>query len=491
MFKKAFSYDDSTIFYFDQHDHKHVAKGGSLAWRLNNPGLVPSHSPLAKEFGAIGSCKQYAIFSHPLFGNDAHRAWLCQSKYCDNSLIEIAKYYQPKDPEAFLKKLCEQANLPRDSKPRSLSSSDFEQLLKSIQYLVGFSKKNEGEFCLLPKITARFCSRDKKVDFYLVGADQILSQQEAICWVETHLLDAVIVHKNNGTLYLRSRPGHHFTQLRFTDEQGVSKKEPEEIIREVGQEKPGQCIWAFVNGLATKPERALECATRISKYAGGERVWSLINDGVPNTLWKVPQAVGQKLGWSIDVVKNGIKFFKFLINLSDKSPLKPAIVVFAHSQGAMVVDLALKRLSPEERKRIRIFSFGGAAFISQENTHPDSHNYFSAADPIPKYTSQELCRFALRLHEAKKRGSSPSQMIEGYIKEDLARSYEGPFDLESLEQFQNLRKKHYEYEMLKAQNITVLESGSDSWEHSFDLPSYQEKIQEIIARYSAGGAHGS
>lgn len=38
--KKAYRYDDEIVFYFDAFDNKYVAQGGSLAWRLNNPGLL-------------------------------------------------------------------------------------------------------------------------------------------------------------------------------------------------------------------------------------------------------------------------------------------------------------------------------------------------------------------------------------------------------------------------------------------------------------------
>jgi hypothetical protein len=41
--RKAYRYDDEIIFYFDAFDNKYVAQGGSLAWRLNNPGLLLSH----------------------------------------------------------------------------------------------------------------------------------------------------------------------------------------------------------------------------------------------------------------------------------------------------------------------------------------------------------------------------------------------------------------------------------------------------------------
>ena len=104
--KKAYRYDDEVIFYFDAFDNKYVAKGGSLAWRLNNPGLLLSHSLYRTGYSAIGAYHQYAIFSHPVIGKDALRAWICSTKYFDSPLIEIAKYYLPSDPAEYLNQLC-------------------------------------------------------------------------------------------------------------------------------------------------------------------------------------------------------------------------------------------------------------------------------------------------------------------------------------------------------------------------------------------------
>lgn len=179
MFKKAYKFDNATVFYFDGRDNKYVAKDGSLAWRLNNPGLVSSHSMIAKEFKTIGSDQQYAIFCDPLIGNDAHRAWLISSKYCDAPLIELCKHYQLNDPEEFLNKLCTITLLEPKTKPRILSGKDFERLLKAIQKLVGFTKEGIGEFHLLPKITSRFCSHDRKIEYYLVGHENLLAPKEA------------------------------------------------------------------------------------------------------------------------------------------------------------------------------------------------------------------------------------------------------------------------------------------------------------------------
>ncbi len=68
MLKKAYRYDDETIFYFDAQDNKYVAKDGSLTWRLNNPGLISSHSLAKIRYKAIGTHHQYAIFSDVLTG---------------------------------------------------------------------------------------------------------------------------------------------------------------------------------------------------------------------------------------------------------------------------------------------------------------------------------------------------------------------------------------------------------------------------------------
>ncbi len=483
MFKKAFTYDDSTVFYFDRHDNKYVAKGGGLAWRLNNPGLISSHSMIAKEFRSIGSHKQHAIFCDQLIGNDAHRAWLVSSKYCDSPLVEICKYYQPNDSEGFLQKLCAATSLQQKTKPRTLSGQDFERLLKAIQKLLGFGSDHRGEFYLLPKITSRFCSRDRNVEYYLVGHENLLMPKEALKWVETHRLDAVIVHKKNGTIYLRSRPGHHFNQIHLADEEYGQENEFEDAIRDIGKKQPGQCIWGYVNGISTPPSRAQECAALIEKYASGQQIWSLINDATPGTFGRLFDALGQKFNLPSDTVKNGVHFLKFLINLSNQDSSSPPVVIFAHSQGALIMNLALEQLNPDERNRVHIFTFGAAKFVSPGKAHV-SHNYLSIADPVPMFASKDTYRFLLHLHEGKKRGLTPADIIQECVKQDLICDYQ-EFSTDTPLEFLKERQIHYENELIKTQNITLLESTeSDFWEHSFDLPSYQSIIKEIVERYN-------
>jgi hypothetical protein len=105
VYRFAYRYSDDAIFYFDSTGNKYVATGGNLAWRINNPGLVSSHSHFSRANGAIGSCRGYAIFADPLDGRKALSAWLHSKKYYNSSIKTLADYYQPKSSETFVAKL--------------------------------------------------------------------------------------------------------------------------------------------------------------------------------------------------------------------------------------------------------------------------------------------------------------------------------------------------------------------------------------------------
>lgn len=480
--RKAYRYDDEIVFYFDAFDNKYVAQGGSLAWRLNNPGLLLSHSLHRTGYSAIGAYHQYAIFSHSVIGKDALRAWICSTKYFDLPLIEIAKYYLPSDPTEYLNQLCALTGFSPKITPRSLSAKDFDKLLKGIRHLAGFSPGNEHQVVLLPKITARFYSVKRKVEFYLASYEDLLTKSQAIKWVETHKLDAVIVHKSNGELYLRSRPGHHFDQIRFSQKDYGTEKEFKDAVKEVGEIKEGQCIWGFINGIFNTSTSARKSATLISNVAGDEHVWYLVNDA---PIGSSGDAIAQKRGRETKTVKLCVQFFKMLSDFSEQSPskIKPPIIVFAHSQGALIAYLALNRLEPQERQRIHIFTLGGAAFIAPDTAHPESHNYFSIADPVPRFTSYDFCMLLLRLYEGKKIGLSQEQVIEHLIQEDIDNTQD-PQNHQAIEKFRKERIAHYESELQRSKNITLIDEGiSGFWEHILAIPCYQTVVKEIINKY--------
>ena len=120
MFKSAFAYDEEIIFYFDLLGNKYVAHGGSLAWRLNNPGLVRSRSHFARKNGSIGSYTGFAIFSSPQEGRKALIDLVRTKKYSTSTLQTIGKLYQTENPEGYASHLASILSIPLGKKNKFL-----------------------------------------------------------------------------------------------------------------------------------------------------------------------------------------------------------------------------------------------------------------------------------------------------------------------------------------------------------------------------------
>lgn len=400
-----------TVLYIDASDRKYAAKNGNLAWRLNNPGLVKHHCHYAKRNGSIGAWEKFAIFSNPCQGHLALKEWLNSKTMLQCDLFGIAKHYQISSPEQFTQALAASSKIPSKTKLKDLTQVEFDILLSSIEKLCGFSRIGNEEFYLLPKIAARIECPDNE-DLYLIGKDITLTQEEAIEWVISHRLDAVIVHHPNGKTYLRSRPRYHMQTLKLTWEQHCEAAGELDILaRMVGQKSSEQCTWAFINGIRNTREEAIESSNLISEKAGNELVISLRNDKV---LWGAKEAsvaLLLKIGIDTPIVKNAVLFLRYLLSISENKGNSP-IVLFAHSQGAAITEHAIALLTKQERQKIRIFTFGGWSFIAPDAAHPDSHNYASVGDLIPRvgfYNSQYL---AIRRYEGLKESLSDDEIIQ-------------------------------------------------------------------------------
>src|ERR1700722_19770891 len=487
MFKKANRYDEDTLFYFDKHDSKHVAKEGSIAWRANNPGLILSRHPLAKIHNVIGAHHQIAIFPSIKHGMAAFRDWLTIPKY-RYSIFEIAKYYQPDTPDEYIEELCKLAKFSKDVDFKTISEEEFEKVIKAVQCLNGFSNNQQGTLTVLPKITARYYSNNGNVELYVTGYEEFISKDEAIHRIETHRLDAVIVHKANGSIYLRSRPGHHLDRIRFSQHELNQQPDFKDAMRDVGNHKPGQCIWGYINGIDNTPGDAEAAIQVISNLADGERVWSLTNDKkLILSLGNIWDACLQKLNIETEVTKFAVLFFRLLLEVSHNDPSHPPVIIFAHSQGAIISNAALQLLTFDERQRLRIFTFGGGSFIFPENSHPDTHNYISIGDLVPRLAaSATLALLAIRRYEENKRGLSDDQSIEGMINEDIDNNL-ATRDPHAISLYRIQRRHHYLSEFNKIAHITVLdEERQGIWEHSIRIPCYQKKIKAKVDLYKSG-----
>jgi hypothetical protein len=272
-------------------------------------------------------------------------------------------------------------------------------------------------------------------------------------------------------------------RIRFSDDEFESEIKFEKAIRDVGDKKEGQCIWGYINGVWNTPEDAIDSANLISSLAENEQVFYLIN----NTKGKVKdifECGRQKLCKDTTIVKFAAKFFELLIQLSDRETDKPPVIVFVHSQGAIIANLALDLLSQANRRRIRIFAFGGGSLIAPGKAHDETHNYISEADIIPRVGSIQLAQLIIRRHE--KQGLSEAEIIDCLVSED-ADYYLETTETQAVAAFYRERKKFYQEEFSKISNVSVLEQSIDAtcgyWEHSFVVPCYQKKLKEIIQLY--------
>lgn len=472
--------EGETALYIDFSDRKFAAKNGSLAWRINNPGLIKHHCRFAKKNGAIGAWDKFAIFSNLLEGHKALKEWLQSKTVYLSDLCTIAKHYQPTSIKQFAQNLASSIGVPETTKVKDLKQVEFETLVYSIENLCGFTRLSNEEFLLLPKIAAKI-ERPNKEDLYLIGTELTLTHQEAIHWVNSHRLDAVIVHHPNGNMHLRSRPRYHMQTLKLTWEQHCeTSEEIDTLARIIGEKVEGQCIWGFINGIRNTRDQALESCNLISDKAGNEEVLSLCNDRFLQGLKEIGVAILLKMGVDTPIVKNAVQFLRHLLALSEQRD-NPPVIVFAHSQGAAIVEHALVSLSKDERRKIRIFTFGGWSFVAPDAAHPESHNYASVGDLIPRMGSFNLQYLAIRRYEGFKEGLSLEEIISRLAFSDAIKDLDN-FDARIIEKYAQDRSKYYQEEFKKINNVTVVDSGS-LWEHSFNNDSYQAIVRMKIDQY--------
>ncbi len=481
MYRIAHANNDKIVFYLDSSGNKYVASGGSLAWRLNNPGLVHRSGWFSREQDSIGHFSHYAIFSNPEKGRAALAKWLHTKKYFKGSLKTLAKHYQPNDPDSFANRLSSLTNIPVRTKIKDLKKQEFEQLLVGIEKLCGYTPKGDEKISILPKIIAKIENGKNLEDTYLIGGGLVLSKKEALEWAQSSRLDAVIVHEYGGGLHLRSRPDHCIQNIHLPTAI-FSREDIAPLVRIVGTAKPGQCIWAFINGIDNTKKEALESAEHISVMAGGEQVLSMPNDTMCK-LTDLGDCLVLKTSANIPIINWAVKFLRYLLTLEKKDTTSVPIVIFTHSQGAIILEHALELLDPSETERLRIFTFGGGSFIASGKGHPDSHNYASAADFVCRLASPNLQLLALRRYYARKEGLSDLQMIEQLSFQD-AILYLDSIDAKVLKNYVEQRIRHYQHELSRINNLTILDPDPGSqWKHKFSSGCYQMTVQKIIQKY--------
>lgn len=474
--------DENTAFYIDAFDCKYAAKNGNLAWRINNPGLIEHHCRFAKRNGSIGTWGKFAIFSNPLQGHQALKEWLFSKKRYQSDLFALGKHYQPDAPEQFVQNLVSSIGVSSKVKLKNLTNKELEWLISFIEKLCGFFKIGNEELFLLPKIAAKI-EVPGKTDLYLIGKDTTLTQAEAINWINLHRLDAVIVNPSIANTYIRSRPRYQMQILRLSWEQNSEVSGELDILaRVVGEKTTKQCVGGFINGIRNLKEEALESSTLISNKAENEQVFALRNDQFLYGAKEMSVALLLKAGIDTPVVKNAAKFLRYLLSMSEgQEGGGGPVILFAHSQGAAIAEHAIELLSTDEKQKIRIFTFGGWSFIPPGVTHPESHNYASVGDLIPRMGSFNLQYFAIRKYEGFRGGLNPEEIVWKLAFRDAIHELSST-NPQIIETYTNERCKFYRSIFEKIKNVTVVDS-INTWEHSFNNENYQRIVHEIIQKY--------
>lgn len=489
VYLQAFRYNDDVVFYFDAAGNKFVATGGNLAWRINNPGLVRGRSGFSRSQGSIGCCGPYAIFATAQDGQNALIAWLRSKKYLNSSLRLLAAQYAPIDPDAFARKLSLLTKISPDRTVKSLTDTEFQSLVKGIEKLCGYAKLGNESFTLLPKICAKIENGKGKEDTYLLEDNTVCSKNEAIDLILKHRVDAVIVHERNGSIHLRSRPHHCIWNIK-THESVIPPSEGkiDPLVRVVGEKRPGQCLWAYINGIDNTKAEAQESCELISKAAGGEEVLSMPND----TIWgPIDASICIALKTSIDtpMIAWTVKFLRYLLHKAKQEENPPPVIIFAHSQGAIFIEHALKLLSSSEKDNLIIFTFGGGSFITPGTCHPDSHNYASTADYVCILGSPNHQLLALERYHERKKGLSDEKIAAKFAYGDAMLHLDST-DPRIMNAFIAARTTYYEKEFFAIRNLTILDPDPDSrWKHKFKSDCYQRAMQAQVKKYQK--SHGN
>lgn len=403
--------------------------------------------------------------------------------YYHSSLYAIGKHYQPSDPGAYVAKLAALTGLPPTSQPSSLKTEEFERLARGIEKLCGFSVTGDEKLLLLPRIIAKIEGPNDEADRYLIGDNIVLTAPEAHDWVLSHRLDAIIVRQRNGATHLRSRPHHRIWNTRVSEEVLVPfEGQIDTLIRTAGRHQPPQCLWGFINGVRNSKDEALASAHLISTAADGEVVLSMPNDSEFYGLKDFLACITLKASIDTPIVTWAVEFFRYLLHLSNQGNQQLPVIVFAHSQGAIISEHALQLLSERERQAIRIFTFGGGSFIATDACHPDSHNYASANDPVCRMGSPNYQMLALHRYYGLKQGLSMEQVIYQLAFQDAILHLDTLND-SVMETYIRLRSRYYEIEFDKMRNVTILDPSYTSWEHGFANDCYQKVVAEIIQKY--------
>ncbi len=124
-------------------------RGGSIAWRNNNPGCI-RYSANSVSMGAMGRANGFAVFPDEETGMRAIETLLKSENYCDLTIARaITKYAPPHENNtaAYINNVCRINGLDKNQKIRDLSDSLVTRVAHTIRKLEGWHEGSEKIIC--------------------------------------------------------------------------------------------------------------------------------------------------------------------------------------------------------------------------------------------------------------------------------------------------------------------------------------------------------
>jgi len=203
-----------TVQYLDEKGNMLIRSGGKRAWRCNNPGnLRKSPYSTGKDRHSIGiagigkDC--YAVYPDYQTGHEALVVMLKGSKYLSLSLRAAMQRYD-RTNHNYINEIIAITGFDPDRTIKSLNTQEFEIFWKAIETVEKWEVGHE-EF-----IDKWYISGVHKkhgvINEYLVqkGDSTIwILKEDCIKLATENRLHATIVHRKNGSVFLRPEYGHH------------------------------------------------------------------------------------------------------------------------------------------------------------------------------------------------------------------------------------------------------------------------------------------
>ena len=209
-FVKAEEISRNRVRYIDSSGRTFIHSKGSWAWRNNNPGNIRQPSKKNMPAGVIGLAGGFLVFSSYEAGFKALHTLLKKDYYQNLTIFAAVAQYAPTEDknnvENYRKILRQVTKLDLNTNIKDLTDEQFFLLCQAVKRVEGFEIGEIAEEVSKKKILDVKKNKENLIIQYLIEGYGWLRKTEAINLVEKDVVDAVIVKRQNGYVFLRSRP---------------------------------------------------------------------------------------------------------------------------------------------------------------------------------------------------------------------------------------------------------------------------------------------